>query len=118
LHEIILVDDFSDKKHLQQKLERFIQKYFPSKVSLVYNHTVLQDFCDESRLHLVLESFLLLPPAHSYGTGAGIYVSAGNEIFLGSFLVRNISGYLNTEFEWHSANDVYRKRIAKTNVIQ
>jgi hypothetical protein len=35
LHEIILVDDFSDKKHLGQKLDRFIHKYFPSKVRLI-----------------------------------------------------------------------------------
>ena len=35
LHEIILVDDFSDKKHLGGKLERYIQKKFPSKVRLV-----------------------------------------------------------------------------------
>ena len=34
LHEIILVDDFSDKKHLQGKLTRYIQKKFPSKVKL------------------------------------------------------------------------------------
>ncbi|XP_023346877.1 polypeptide N-acetylgalactosaminyltransferase 1 [Eurytemora carolleeae] len=35
IHEIILVDDFSDKKHLGSKLERFIRKYFPSKVKLL-----------------------------------------------------------------------------------
>ena len=35
LKEIILVDDFSDKKHLKGKLERFIQKKFPSKVKLM-----------------------------------------------------------------------------------
>jgi polypeptide N-acetylgalactosaminyltransferase len=34
LHEIILVDDFSDKKHLAGKLERYIQRKFPSKVGL------------------------------------------------------------------------------------
>jgi len=35
VHEIILVDDFSNKKHLGSKLERFIVKYFPSKVKLL-----------------------------------------------------------------------------------
>lgn len=35
LKEIILVDDFSDKKHLKGKLERYIQKKFPSKVKLM-----------------------------------------------------------------------------------
>ena len=34
LHEIILVDDFSDKKHLGGKLERYILKKLPSKVKL------------------------------------------------------------------------------------
>jgi polypeptide N-acetylgalactosaminyltransferase len=34
LKEIILVDDFSDKKHLKGKLERYIQRRFPSKVRL------------------------------------------------------------------------------------
>jgi hypothetical protein len=34
LHEIILVDDFSDKKHLGGKLDRYIQRKFPSKVGL------------------------------------------------------------------------------------
>ena len=34
LHEIILVDDFSDKKYLKGKLERYIAKKFPSKVRL------------------------------------------------------------------------------------
>ena len=35
LHEIILVDDFSDKTHLKGKLTRYIQKKFPSKVKLL-----------------------------------------------------------------------------------
>ena len=35
LHEIILVDDFSDKAHLKGKLTRYIQKKFPSKVKLL-----------------------------------------------------------------------------------
>ena len=35
LKEVILVDDFSDKKHLRGKLERYIQKKFPSKVKLM-----------------------------------------------------------------------------------
>jgi polypeptide N-acetylgalactosaminyltransferase len=35
VYEIILVDDYSDKKHLGKKLERFIRKYFPSKVKLL-----------------------------------------------------------------------------------
>jgi len=35
IQEIILVDDFSDKAHLGGKLERFIRKYFPSKVKLL-----------------------------------------------------------------------------------
>ena len=35
LHEIILVDDFSDKSHLRGKLTRYIQKKFPSKVKLL-----------------------------------------------------------------------------------
>jgi polypeptide N-acetylgalactosaminyltransferase len=35
LHEIILVDDASDKKHLQGKLTRYIQRKFPSKVKLL-----------------------------------------------------------------------------------
>ena len=35
LHEIILVDDFSDKKHLRGKLTRYIQKKFPSKVKML-----------------------------------------------------------------------------------
>lgn len=34
LHEIILVDDFSDKKYLKGKLERYFQKKLPSKVRL------------------------------------------------------------------------------------
>ncbi len=38
LHEIILVDDFSDKKHLGGKLERYIQRKFPSKVRLKRLH--------------------------------------------------------------------------------
>jgi len=35
VHEIILVDDFSDKSHLKGKLERYIRRYFPSKVKLM-----------------------------------------------------------------------------------
>jgi len=35
IHEIILVDDFSDKPHLGGKLERYIQRYLPSKVKLM-----------------------------------------------------------------------------------
>lgn len=35
LHEIILVDDYSDKKHLKDKLRRYIQNKFPSKVKLL-----------------------------------------------------------------------------------
>ena len=35
LHEIILVDDFSDKKHLRGKLTRYIQKKLPSKVKML-----------------------------------------------------------------------------------
>merc|ERR550519_378035 len=35
VHEIILVDDHSDKQHLAGKLERFIRKYFPSIVKLI-----------------------------------------------------------------------------------
>ena len=35
LHEIILVDDFSDKTHLKGKLTRYIQKKFTSKVKLL-----------------------------------------------------------------------------------
>jgi len=35
IHEIILVDDFSDKVHLGKKLEKFIRKYLPSKVKLL-----------------------------------------------------------------------------------
>ncbi len=38
LHEIILVDDFSDKKYLKGKLERYIQKKLPSKVRLKRLH--------------------------------------------------------------------------------
>jgi len=35
IHEIILVDDFSDKSHLGGKLERYVHKYLPSKVKLM-----------------------------------------------------------------------------------
>jgi len=35
IHEIILVDDFSDKSHLKGKLERYIHRYLPSKVKLM-----------------------------------------------------------------------------------
>lgn len=35
IHEIILVDDFSDKPHLGGKLERYITKYLPAKVKLM-----------------------------------------------------------------------------------
>jgi len=35
VHEIILVDDFSDKPHLRGKLERYIHRYLPSKVKLM-----------------------------------------------------------------------------------
>merc|ERR1719232_1602165 len=35
VHEIILVDDYSDKAHLKGKLERYIRRYFPSKVKLM-----------------------------------------------------------------------------------
>lgn len=35
VHEIILVDDFSDKEHLKGKLERFIATKLPSKVKLM-----------------------------------------------------------------------------------
>jgi hypothetical protein len=38
LHEIILVDDFSDKPHLGGKLERYITKYLPAKVRLMWRH--------------------------------------------------------------------------------
>jgi len=35
VHEIILVDDFSDKEHLRGKLERYIATKLPSKVKLM-----------------------------------------------------------------------------------
>jgi len=35
IHEIILVDDFSDKPHLKGKLERYISTKLPSKVKLM-----------------------------------------------------------------------------------
>lgn len=38
VHEIILVDDFSDKTHLKGKLERYIAKNLPSKVKLMRLH--------------------------------------------------------------------------------
>jgi len=35
IHEIILVDDFSDKPHLGIKLEQYIEKFLPPKVKLM-----------------------------------------------------------------------------------